>query len=66
MADVSLLKVALALGLGIVLAGVLGFVLARMAEGRGGRGLFKAAFLTVLVVYALGFAARFTLIELLP
>lgn len=66
MADVSLLKVALALGLGIVLAGVLGFGLARLAEGRDGQGLFKAAFLIVLAVYALGFAARFTLIELMP
>ena len=66
MAEVSLFKVAVALGLGIVLAGVLGFVLARMAEGRDGKGLFKAAFLTVLGVYALGFAARYTLIELMP
>jgi hypothetical protein len=66
MAEVSLFKVAVALGLGIVLAGVLGFVLARMAESRDGKGLFKAAFLTVLGVYALGFAARYTLIELMP
>lgn len=66
MADVSLVNVALAMALGIVLAGVLGVVLARMAEGRGGKGLFKAAFLTLLGVYALGFAARFTLVEVLP
>ena len=66
MADVSLMKVALALALGIVLAGALAVVLARMAEGRGGKGLFKAAFLTLLCVYALGFAARYVWIELLP
>ena len=66
MADVSLVKVALALVLGIMLAGLLAVVLARMAVGRGGKGLFKAAFLTILCVYALGFAARYTLIELMP
>ena len=66
MADVSLFKVAVALGLGIVLAGVLAFVLARMAENRGGTGLFRAAFLLVLCVYALGFAVRYTLIEIIP
>jgi len=66
MADVSLAKVALALALGIVLAGGIAVVLARMAEGRGGKGLFKAAFLTLLCVYALGFAARYTLVEVLP
>jgi hypothetical protein len=66
MEDVSLMKVAAALGFGIVLAGILGFVLARMAENRRGEGLFKTAFLTVLVVYALGFAARYALIEVLP
>jgi len=66
MADVSLVKVAMAMALGIVLAGALAVVLARMAEGRGGKGLFKAAFLTLLCVYALGFAARYVLIELLP
>ncbi|WP_246198067.1 hypothetical protein [Solidesulfovibrio aerotolerans] len=66
MADVSLVKVALALALGILLAGGLAVVLARMAAGRGGKGLFKAAFLTILCVYALGFAARYVLIEVLP
>ncbi|EFL49316.1 conserved hypothetical protein [Solidesulfovibrio fructosivorans JJ]] len=66
MIDVSLEKVAMALGLGIVLAMVMGFVLARLAEGRGGRGLFTACFLVVLCVYALGFAARYVLIEILP
>ena len=66
MADVSLVKVGLAMALGIVLAGGLAVVLARMAEGRGGKGLFKAAFLTLLCVYALGFAARYALIEVLP
>jgi len=66
MADVSLVKVALAMALGIVLAGALAVALARMAEGRGATGLFKAAFLTLLCVYALGFAARYVLIEVLP
>ena len=66
MADVSLVKVGLAMALGIVLAGALAVVLARMAEARGGKGLFKAAFLTLLCVYALGFAARYALIEVLP
>lgn len=66
MADVSLVKVAVALGLGIFLAVVLGFILSRHAEGRGGRGLFKTFFLVLTCVYALGFAARYVLIELLP
>ena len=66
MADVSLVKVALALALGLVLAGVLAAVLARLARGRGGKGLFRAAFLTLLCVYALGFAARYVLVEVLP
>lgn len=64
MADVSLVKVALAMALGLVLAGVLAVVLARLA--RGGKGLFRAAFLTLLCVYALGFAARYVLVEELP
>ena len=64
MADVSLVKVALALALGLVLAVVLAVVLARLA--RGGKGLFRAAFLTLLCVYALGFAARYVLVEVLP
>ncbi|MFU2210303.1 hypothetical protein [Solidesulfovibrio sp. C21] len=66
MVDVSLEKVAMALGFGILLAMVAGFVLARLAEGRGGRGLFVACFLVLVCVYALGFAARYVLIEILP
>uniref|UniRef100_I2Q4W8 Uncharacterized protein n=1 Tax=Desulfovibrio sp. U5L TaxID=596152 RepID=I2Q4W8_9BACT len=66
MAEVSLLKVGLALGSGIVLAMVLGFVLHRQAEKRGGRELFRTFFLVLICVYALGFAARYALVELLP
>ena len=66
MADVTLWKVAAALGLGIVLAAVLGLVLLRVCEGRAGRGLFKILFLALVGVYALGFAARYVLVEVLP
>ena len=64
--DVTLWKLAAALGFGIVLAAVCGFVLLRVSEDRSGRRLFKALFLTLLCVYALGFAARFALIEIMP
>ncbi len=66
MADVAILKVAAALGFGIILAAALGFVLLKMAESRGGRRLFASLFLTLVCVYALGFAARYVLIEVLP
>ncbi|MEA4856488.1 MAG: hypothetical protein AAGU21_06795 [Solidesulfovibrio sp.] len=66
MADVSLLKVALALGFGLLVAVVVAFALSRAAEGRGGRGLFKAFFLVLVCVYALGFVARYVLVEVLP
>ena len=66
MEDLSLAVVGAALGLGIVLAAVLGFILARRAEKNGGAGVFRAAFLAFIVVYALGFAARYVLVEALP
>lgn len=67
MAEVSLLRVGLALGLGIVVAVVLGFVLGRRVEGRpAGGSLFTTFFLVLVCVYALGFAARYVLVELLP
>jgi uncharacterized membrane protein len=66
MADAALFKVAAALGLCIVLAAVFGFVLSRLAENRGGQGLFKAFFLVLVCVYALGFVARYVLVEVLP
>jgi len=65
MADVALFKVAAALGFCIVLAAVFGLFLSRMAEGRSGQGLFKTFFLVLAGVFALGFAARYVLIELL-
>ena len=66
MAEVSLAKVAMALGFGILLAMVLGFVLGRVAENNKGHRLFTTFFLTLLCVYALGFAARYVLVEVLP
>lgn len=66
MADIALTKVALALGLGLLAAVIVGFLLSRLAEGRGGKGLFRAFFLTLVCVYALGFAARYVLVEVLP
>jgi FtsH-binding integral membrane protein len=66
MAEIALTKVAMALGFGLLLAVVLGFVLTRLAEGRGGKGVFRAFFLTLVCVYALGFAARYVLVEILP
>ena len=66
MAEVALVKVAMALGMGILLALVLGFVLSKVAENRGGRRLFTTCFLVLVCVYALGFAARYVLIEVLP
>lgn len=64
--DVTLWKLAAALGFGIVLAAVGGFVLLRVAEDKNGRQLFKALFLILLGVYALGFVARYALIEVMP
>jgi hypothetical protein len=64
--DVTLWKVAAALGFGIVLAAVAGLVLLRLAEARTGRRYFKAAFLILLGIYALGFATRYALIEVMP
>jgi hypothetical protein len=66
MAEVALTNVAVALAIGLVLAVLLGFILTRLAEGRSGQGLFKIFFLILLCVYALGFATRYVLIELLP
>lgn len=66
MAEVSLLQVGLALGLGIVLAAALGFVLGRRIRGRDGGSLFTTFFLVLVCVYAVGFAARYVLVELLP
>jgi hypothetical protein len=65
MAEVALTNVAVALAIGLVLAVLLGFILTRLAEGRSGQGLFKIFFLILLCVYALGFATRYVLIELL-
>lgn len=64
--DVTLWKLAAALGFGIVLAVVGAFVILRQAEAQTGRSLFKAVFLTLVCVYALGFAARYALIEVMP
>jgi hypothetical protein len=66
LADITLMKAAFALGVGLLAAVVIGFALSRAAEGRGGRGLFKAFFLVLVCVYALGFAARYVLVEVLP
>lgn len=66
MTEVVLWKVAGALGFGIVLAAVLAFVLLRLAEGRHGGRLFRALFLALIVVYALGFATRYALVEVMP
>lgn len=66
MADTMVWKVAAALLFGIVLTAVLAYALGRVAENRAGGHLFKALFLTLLVVYALGFAARYALIEVIP
>lgn len=66
MAEVALFKVAAALGLCIVVAAVTGCVLSRRAEARSGQGLFKAFFLVLACAFALGFAARYVLIEVLP
>ncbi|HML54467.1 MAG TPA: hypothetical protein PKC79_10255 [Solidesulfovibrio magneticus] len=66
MEELSLAVVGAALGLGIVLAAALGFILARRAEKNGGAGVFRAAFLAFFAVYALGFAARYVLVEALP
>ena len=66
MADVTLWKVAAALVFGIVLAAVLAFVLLRVAEDRTGGRLFKALFLALICVYALGFAVRYAVIEIVP
>lgn len=64
--DVTLWKVTAALGFGIVLAVVAAFVLLRLAQARTGRSLFQAVFLLMIGVYALGFAARYALIEVMP
>ena len=66
MADITLWKVTAALLFGIIVAAVLAFVLLRVAEDRTGRTLFRAVFLTLIGVYALGFAARYALVEILP
>ena len=66
MAEVALWKVGGALGFGIVLAVVLAFVLGRVTEEHQGRRRFRALFLGLLVVYALGFAARYALVEVMP
>lgn len=64
--DVTLWKLAAALGFAIVLAVVGAFVVLRQSEARSGRSLFKAVFLILVCVYALGFAARYALIEVMP
>jgi hypothetical protein len=66
MAEVALTNVAVALAIGLVLAALLAFILMRLAEGRSGQGLFKTLFLVLICVYALGFATRYVLIEILP
>lgn len=66
MADVMVWKLAAALVFGIVLAAVVAYVLWRLAEDRTGGSLFKALFVALIVVYALGFAARYALIEVIP
>lgn len=66
MADITLWKVTAALLFGIIVAAVLAFVLLRVAEDRTGRMFFRAVFLTLIGVYALGFAARYALVEILP
>jgi len=66
MADVMVWKVAAALVFGIVLSAVVAYVLWRLAEDRTGGSLFKVLFVTLIVVYALGFAARYALIEVIP
>jgi len=64
---VSLSKVAIALGGCLLLAVALGFFLTRLSAKRaGGHGLFPAFFLALTCVYALGFAARYLLVEVLP
>ena len=63
-ADVTLWKLAAALGFGLVLAAVGAFVVLRQAQS--GRTLFRSIFLALICVYALGFAARFALIEIMP
>jgi hypothetical protein len=66
MAEAALTNVAVALAIGLVLAVLLAFVLMRLAEGGSGQGLFKIFFLVLICVYALGFATRYVLIEILP
>jgi|GEM_PF-4000748 len=66
MADVMVWKVAAALVFGIVLSAVVAYVLWRLAEDRTGGSLFKVLFVTLIVVYALGFAVRYALIEVIP
>lgn len=65
MAEISLVKVMVALGFGLLLAVVGGFVLSRLCENRGGKGVFRSAFLLLVCVYALGFAARYVVVEVL-
>jgi len=66
MADIILWKVTAALLFGIILAAVVAFVLLRVSQDRAGGNLFKALFLSLILVYALGFAARYALIEVIP
>ena len=66
MAEVALWKVAAALGFGIVLAVVLAFVLMRVAGTREGGKAFGALFVALVAVYALGFLARYALVEVMP
>lgn len=63
---ISLEKAAMALGFGIVLAMISGFTLARVAEYRADKRLFPTFFLVLLCLYALGFAARYVVVEVLP
>jgi hypothetical protein len=64
--EVALWKLAAALGFGIVLAAMAAFTVLRLAEARMGRSFFRAVFLILICVYALGFVARYALIEVMP
>lgn len=66
MADVSPTRVAMALGAGLVLAVFAGLGLSFLAERRHGHGMFAMVFVTLVCVYAVGFAARYYLVEVLP